>query len=289
MGSEATAIQHVADRFLMRLAAQEACRSTGVRLASAGLTPEVVAAFAEHFYLPQHEGRVAFGGLVRKLKQLVEGFKHLPHLWDKFKKAIGVESLADIPGAIKRLADLAKKTFRGVLHKMFDHWPLKIYTLEKGKVTSFNQMLDRLISKSPKLKHFLDAAITKVGDFGEMLRQYAPHIAGMAMVAIYVWVWFNVVEFEWDLKALVDAVTGAMTFPDFMASLPGSAFGFLLNGFGFGTFTLLPIAFAARVLYMVAHRYVEWTGRGFQVDWGKMMADFNLDPDLVAAAAPGAA
>lgn len=89
MGAEAAAIQHVADRFLVRLAAHEACRATGVRLASAGLTPMVVAALAEHFYLPQYEGRVAFGGLVRKLKKLVEGFKHVPKLWGKFKQAIG--------------------------------------------------------------------------------------------------------------------------------------------------------------------------------------------------------
>lgn len=36
-----------------------------------------------------------------------------------------------------------------------------------------------------------------------------------------------------------------------------------------------------------AYRYIEWTGRDFKVD--KMVADFNLDPALVAAAAPGAA
>lgn len=277
MGPEAAAIQHVADRYLCRLAAQEACLSTGVRLASAGLTPEVVAAFAEHFYLPQHEGRVAFGGLVRKLKQLVEGFKHLPRLWDKFKKVIGIESLADIPKAIMSLASTAKKAIKQVLHKMFDTWPLKIYTLEKGKLASFNQMLDKLIGKSPKLKRALDSAIRAVGSFGETVRQHAPHIMGAVMVAVYIWVWLNVVEFEWDLKALVDAISGGMTFPDFLSSLPGSAFGFLLNSFGFGTFTLLPLTLVARLMYLLGHRYVEWTGSGFKVDWGKIKADFDVD------------
>lgn len=277
MGAETTAIQHVADRFLMRLASQEACRTAGVRLASAGLTPEVVAAFAEHFYLPQHEGRVAFGGLVRKLKQLVDGFKHLPGLWDKFKKAIGVESLADIPGAIKDLAGVAKKAIKQVLHKLFDNWPLKLYTLEKGKILVFNQMLDKFISKSPTLKRALDTAATRIGEFGEMVRKRAPHIVGAVMAAIYIWVWLNVVEFEWNLKALVDAVSGMLTFPEFMASLPGSAFGFLLNAFGIGTFTILPFAIVARVLYLLQHRYVEWTGRGFRVDWSLMKSDFNIE------------
>lgn len=285
MGTEAAAIQHVADRFLVRLAAQEACRTTGMRLASAGLTPEVVAAFGEHFYLPQHQGKVAFGNLVRKLKKLVDGFKRLPKLWDKFKEVIGVESLMDLPGAIKNLAAMAEKGLRKVLHKLFDTWPLKIYTLEKGKIASFNAMLDTLISKSPKLKRVLDSAVSKIGDFGEMVRKHAPHIVGGLMAAIYIWVWFNVVEFEWDLKALVDAVSGALTFPEFMATLPGSAFGFLLNGFGFGTFTLLPLTIAARLLYLLQQRYISWTGTGFKVDWAMVKADFNVDTSSLSGAA----
>jgi len=285
MRTEAAAIQHVADRFLMRLAAQEACLSTGMRLASAGLTPDVVAAFGEHFYLPLHSGKVAFGMLVRKLKQLVDGFKHMPQLWEKFKSIIGIQSLADIPGAIKGLAATAVKALKSVLHKLFDTWPLKIYTLEKGKMMSFNQMLDKLISKSPKLKHILDSALTHFGNFGEMVRKQAPHIVGAVMVAVYIWVWLNVVEFEWDIKSLVDAITGGLTFPDFLASLPGSAMGFLLNGFGFGTFTLFPVALAARVLYLVAHRYVEWTGSGFRVDWDKMVKDFNMNPEALPGVA----
>lgn len=285
MEAEATAIQHVADRFMMRLAAQEACRATsGSKVASDGLTPEVVAVFAEHFYLPQHTGRVAFASLVRKLKQLVDGFKRLPKLWERFKEVLGVESLLDLPGAIKRLAESVTKVFRSAITKLFNHWPLKIYTLEKGKLFSFNQMLEGLLDHAPRFKQFLSQAVAKVGDFGEMIRQYAPHIVGVVMVGIYIWVWLNVVEFEWDLKALVDAVSGALTFPEFLATLPGSAFGFLLNGFGIGTFTLLPYLVVARILYLVAHRYIEWTSQGFRVDWNKMVADFKLDPALVTLA-----
>lgn len=277
MTREAAAIQHVADRFLVRLAAQEACRNSGMRLASSGLTPDVVAAFAEQFYLPQHEGKVAFGGLVRKLKQMVDGFKHLPHLWDKFKKALGVESLSDLPGVIMDMAGQAKKALRFVLTKVFNTWPLKIYTLDKGKLGGINQLLDSLISKSPKFKQFIQAAAAKMGHYGEMVRKAAPHITGAVMVAVYVWVWFNVVEVEWDLKALTDAVSGALTFPDFLASLPGSAVGLLLNTLNLGTFTLLPVTLAARVLYMLANRYIEWTGRGFKVDWALIKADFHVE------------
>jgi hypothetical protein len=116
-----------------------------------------------------------------------------------------------------------------------------------------------------------------------MLRKKAPHIMGVVMVGIYIWVWMNVVEFEWDFKGLTDAITGAMSFPDFLASLPGSAFGAILNVFGFGTFTLLPIAVAARILYLLQHRYVEWNGRGFTVNWALMKRDFDLEPARVGS------
>jgi len=270
------AIEHLADRYLIRLAAYQACAGTGVRLASEGLTPAVVEAFAEAFYLPQHQGRVAFGGLVKKLKQLVSVFKKAPQLWDRFKKLIGIEKITQIPKALKELGAKAKKWLRKTIDKLFNTWPLRIYTLEKGKLKSFNDMLSGWMARSPKLKRALDAGISRMGGFGEILRKKAPHIAGALMVGIYIWVWMNVVEFEWDMKGLTDAITGAMSFPDFLASLPGSAFGALLNIFGFGTWTLLPFAVAARILYLVQHRYVTWTGRGFTVDWDMMKADFNL-------------
>jgi len=275
------AIDRLADRYMVRMAATAACAGSGTRLASSGLTPNVVAAFAEHFYLPQYQGRVAFGGLLRKLKQLVEVFKKAPALWEKFKNLIGIKSLLDIPRAIKDLAAKAKKALRGLIHKMFDSWPLRIYTLEKGKLKSFNDMISGLMAKSPKLKKVLDAGISHLGSFGEMIRQHAPHIMGVLMVGIYIWVWMNVTEFEWDFKGLTDAVTGALSFPEFLATLPGSAFGGVLNIFGFGTFTLLPLAVAARVLYLLQHRYIEWTGRWFAVNWDLMKKDFNLEPSMV--------
>lgn len=270
------AVDNLADRYLVRLAAHEACLGSSVRSASTGLTPEVVSAFAEHFYLPQHQGRVAFGGLVRKLKEIVGVFRKAPRLWEGFKRLLGIENLTDIPGAIKDLAATAYKNLRGLLNKLFDTWPLKIYTLEKAKILSFNEMLARLIDHSPRLKKVLTKMVGKVGDFGEMLRKKAPRLTGIAMVGIYIWVWLNVVEFEWDLKALSDAITGALSFPDFLATLPGSALGALLNGFGLGTFSLLPYTVVARVLYLLQHRYVAWTGRGFQVHWDLMRQDFGV-------------
>lgn len=282
MTREKQAVHRVADRYIAFLAAQEAYASGGPRIASSGIPLSAVAAFAEHFYLPQHQGRVAFGGLVSKLKVLVDAFKRAPQLWERFKKLLHITGITDLPTAIKDLAARAYKILRGTIRKMFNSWPLRIYTLNKGKLKGINDLLDHLVGKSPKFKHLLDSAVTKVGNFGEMLRQQAPRLVGAAMVGIYLWIWLNVVEFEWDFKALVDAITGALTFPEFLSSLPGSALGALLNVFGFGTFTLLPISIAARVLYLVNHRYIEWSGQGFNVNWPLLRKDFGLDPERMS-------
>jgi len=246
----------------------------------------VVEGIGEFFYLPLHQGRVAFGfgGLVKRLKQLYDAFKRAPKLWSAFKKMVGIESLTDVPGKLKELAKSGYKALRGWVSSAFKKWPLKVYTLEKGKLLSFNEILDRfLLSKFPKVKAALQAGASKVADFGEMLRQRAPALAGLVMVAIYIYVWINVVEFEWDLKSLLDAFTGALTFHDFLGSLPGSTIGLLLNSLGLGTFTLLPYALAARLIYMVAHRYIEWTGRGFTIGWDQIKADFH-DVEIPAGA-----
>lgn len=177
---------------------------------------------------------------------------------------------------------MAVKGLRQALHKLFDTWPLKLYTLGKEKLGSFNDLLNKILARFPSFKRWVDAGLSKVGDLGEMLRQKAPRLTGLLMVAIYIWVWLNVVEFEWDFKSFADALSGAMTFPDFLASLPGSAFGFLLNFLKIGTFTLLPYTIAARIIYLVANRYVKWGGQGLEMDWGRLRADFGIEGAALA-------
>lgn len=233
----------------------------------------------ETFYLPQHRGKVAFFGLAKKLGQITSAFKKLPDLWEKFKKVVGIESLSDIPAALKRLWEAGKKALHGVIDKMFSKWPLKLYTLEKGKLSGFNDILDKMISQSPKLKAFLSKATQKIGDFGEMLRQYAPHLIGAAMLAAYIYIWLNVAEFEWDLKSLTDAIAGRLDFPSFLASLPGSAFGLLISSVSnVGTFTLLPYTIAARILFLIGSRYLSWNGTWFSFDWKALNEDFGVQP-----------
>jgi len=245
-------------------------------------------ALVESFWLPWNHGRIHkegfLGGVVKKVKQLWDLFKQIPKLWEKFKHLIGIESLTDIPRAI---ADLVKKgaaALRAAVHKAFNTWPLKLYTLEKGKLHSLNEILGKIMAKFPKFKHWLEAhAKPKVDMFDKWMRKYLPGISHLALIAIYIWIWWNVVEFEWDLKSFTDVLTGALTLGDLLASLPSSGLGFLLNSFGFGMFTLLPMAIVARVVFLVGHRIVEWHGDKFKVDVEQVADIAGVDPEEVPA------
>lgn len=272
-----SAKQRIAERFLVRQAARQACQ--GRRTASqAGLTPAVVEAFAEAFYLPFNQGRVAasFGNLVRKLQELTKFFTRFPKMWDRFKELIGVEGLTDLPGRVKDLAKEGYQALRKLVGKAFQHWPLKLYTLDKGKLKGINDLLNSALAKFPKLQSFLEQKVKpRVDAFDQWLRENLPVVSKVVIVAVYVWIWLNVVEFEWDMKSLVDALTGSIGLSDLLASLPGSALGFLMNALNLGTFTLLPVTLVVRLVYLVGRRYVVWTGEGIQVDWALLQKDFG--------------
>lgn len=270
-----TAQLRVANRYLIRLASQKAATPQGP-------TAEELELLAWAF-LPQ-EGKVAFTGLVKKLQQLSKALQKAPGLWERLKKNLGVQSITDLGITLKKLADSGYKALRGLLKKLFDTWPLKLYTLEKSKLLSFNTLLEKVLGKFPRLEAAVKAGARKIGDFGEMLRKRAPVLTGIVMAGIYIWIWMNVVEFEWDLESLVNAFTGHLTFHDLLASLPASIFGFLLNYFGFGTFTLLPYTIAARLLWLLGHRYLTWTGRGLQFEWELLKRDFGVEPESLARA-----
>jgi hypothetical protein len=239
------------------------------------LTPEALEAFAS-FWIPP-KGKVAFGGIIKRLKQLAEAFKKAPRLWEQFKKVIGAESLADIPGAIKDLAKKGRDVLKGVVGKLFGTWPLKIYTLEKSKLLSFQTILDRLLKKHPKFTHWLDSKVKpKVNQFDIWLRENIPVVSRALLVAVYFFIWFNVIEFEWDFHSLTEALTGNMSLVDLLGSLPSSAVGALLSSLGLGMFSLLPAAFVARLAWLIAHRYVHWTGKGFEFDMERLSNDLGM-------------
>jgi len=272
-----TSAQRIADLYIIKMAAREATSTREFRRRRAAvrdLTAEVMEAFAEGFYLPMHEGRVAFGGILGKLRDLTKLFTKKPRIWENFKKAIGIESLSDLPGAIKQAAKDGYAALKRILGKVFSTWPLMLYTLPEAKLFSVNGALGVLIKQFPAFESYLEKNVRpRVDAFDEWFRKALPRVSTVVLVAAFFFIWWNVVEFEWDVDSLGSILLGQITLSDLLGSLPGSAVGFLLKGFGFGTFTLFPAALIARLLFLMGKRYLVWTGRGFRIDWDRLSKD----------------
>ena len=122
-------------------------------------------------------------------------------LWEKVKEFIGVKSLADIPGRVKELAKEGYAALKKVLTRVFKTWPLKLYTLPENALFSVNKILENLLVRFPQFGKWLEASVKpRVDQFDKWLSEHLPVVRRVLMTAIYVWIWLNVVEFEWDLK-----------------------------------------------------------------------------------------
>ena len=264
-------VEVVAHKHLCRQASYKAWRSFPKVASTSDFNPIIVGDFLSSF-----STRVALKGLVSQAKKIISLFSKSPKLWDSFKKLLGIESVREIPAALKKLGDLAVSALKKALHTLFVSWPLKLFTLPHQKIFSFNAWLDKIVKSYPKLKQWVDRVSHTIGDWGEWVRKKAPHITGLVMAAIYIWVWVNVVEFEWDAHSFLRALTGQMDFHDFLTTIPGSAFGFLLNVFDIGTFTLLPYVISARILVLIYYKFVVWDGDSFIVT-PQMSKEFGVE------------
>lgn len=281
--------QRVATRYYIRNAARtviNASSFTSRKASTLGITPAILEAFAEGFYIPQYQGRVAFGGLVQKLHALLSIFTKAPQLWEQFKTFLGVINLTEIPKVIKEWAQKGYAALRKIVTQTFNKWPLKIYTLEKGKLKSTIEWLNQLTKKYPAFSKWLNnTARPLVNQFDQWLKDNMPVISKFLLGAIYFWIWFNVVEYEWDVKNLIDTLrnimSGSLTLVNLFANFPAAVIGSILRIFGFNSFTLIPATIALRFIYLMAHRYIFWTGKGFEVNQTKFQTDFNIEPERV--------
>lgn len=277
----------IAARYEIRQAARLACHSGPTRTASSVLTEKMLIAMAEGALIPR-EGmprRAAFTGLLRQFQQISSAVQRFPKMWDKLKDVIGVDRITELPGKLKELASEGHQLLKKIIGKVFQWWPLKLYLLPESKIVGLNTLIEKLLNMSPAFSRFLKEKVKpKIDQFDAWLREHLPKISRLAMVAIYIWIWLNVVEFEWDLKGLIDAATGHLTLADLLASLPSSILGFMMNSLGFGTFTLLPHAYAVRLLVVIGARYIEWKGGSFHINTKALQEDFGISPDLLPSA-----
>lgn len=280
----------VAARHLIRLAARDACRSTfRTRTASVGLTERVFIACAEGALIPEDGSPVRLAGLMdlpRKMIEFAKVVKRFPNLWEKAKEFLGVESLTELPGRVKELAKEGYTALKKIVSGLFNSWPLKLYSLPENKLFSVNSVIESMMSRFPQFGSWLKTNVKpRVDQFDKWLKEYLPNISKVLMTAIYIWIWLNVVEFEWDLKGIIEAATGHLSLSTLLASLPGSAIGAMMNSLSLGTFALLPAAMAARLVFLMSKRYLTWTGGGFEFDWELLKQDYGVDPDQVSGSA----
>jgi hypothetical protein len=225
------------------------------------LSEEEWIALGEALWLPaspQVRTALSFSGLARKLAQLKQVFSKMPRLWDDFKKIVGIESPLQLPSALKEIAKQGYGVLKKILGRAFSEFPLNIFLIRGAGVNDF---LKALVRRSPALEKALAGIKERADVIGDWLKKRAPVLSTILIVAVFVFIWMNVLEFEWNLADLARALVGQISLGDLLASLPGSALGFLLNSLGISTFGLLPAALAARILWLIARGYVTWDGK----------------------------
>jgi hypothetical protein len=286
VAAQAEMVSRVAARAEIRRVASQVCSEVFPgKTASSRSTREILVAMAEGALIPS-EGPVhvaGLGSLVAKLKQIASAIKANPNVWDHLKKMIGVESLDQLPGKLKELVKEGYHWLRKAMDHAFKSWPLKIYTFPEAKLISLNALIEKMAKMSPRFMKFLhDHVKPHVDQFDVWLRKNLPTVSKALMVGIYVWIWFNVVEFEWHLKDMLDAATGALSLSDLLASLPGSILGFMMNSLGFGTFTLFPAAFIMRLVVVTGARYLDFEGGSVKLNYSKLQKDFGMSHEELA-------
>ena len=279
------ATQRVADRHLIRLAAREVCAGPAFRTRTAALhdlTPEVLAAFGEAFYLPTHSGKVAFGSMARKLTKLLAFFKKAPKAWQRIKDFLGIRRLTDIPKALKTWAKRGLSALKGLLKQATEVFPLSLFFVPQSKMPGLTDLMARIMAKHPGIQKALSKIRGSAVHIDKWLNKYLPRLKRPLLAAIFIWVWFNVAELSWDLESLIQGFTGGISFGELLASLPESGIGFIaaVAGLGYGA---LPVTLILRLMWLVANKYLKWVpGKGFMVNWEAVAPGAGLQTEAVS-------
>jgi hypothetical protein len=246
-------------------------------------TPDVLAAFGEGFLMD--EVRTAgFASLRRKLDRIWKFIQRAPRAWEKLKDFFKVENAKQLGEAIKTWAARGKKVLVRLVKKMTETFPLSLYFVDQGKMPGLSALLKRIVEKSPKLQKTLSSINTSVVQpLDRWIEKYIPKLGRPLKAAVFIWVWLHVVEITWDFNALLIGFTGGLSLGALFGGFPESSIGFLLSLFGVG-YGMLPVALVARILWLVAHKYVSWVpGKGLKVHWDRITGERGQRPELVPA------
>lgn len=193
-----------------------------------------------------------------------------PKFLSIIKESLGVSSLSEVPSRLKSLAATAKKYLRDLLTQWKSSFPMSLYFDGKQKMPSLTDLLNRIVSKSPRMKSLLESVKSGVNVLDSFLAKHLPTLGKPLLAAIYIYVWLNVTELSWDIESVVKGFTGRISLVELFASLPESGIGALVGLTGVGTFYFVPITIIARIVWLVGKNYLEWTGSGFVIRWDRM-------------------
>jgi len=246
-------------------AARRICASGTVRTASAVLSSDALAAFGEFLWEPGT--KLAFFGLMKKLKQLYDAFKKAPNLLDSIQQMIGDLT----PSAIKDWARKGKQALKNIGKRIMHSFPLAAFFCPKRKAPGLTDMVARMIKKAPWLEKQLKRVKTNIVDpLDKLLDKHIPNLKRPLIAAIFIFIWLNVVEISWDGDFLWRGFTGALSLGELLVSLPESGLGFVAAAMGLGIYTI-PLVIIARIVWLVANHYLEWVpGKGFKIRWDNL-------------------
>ena len=266
---EVPSAQRVAHQQLVQLACQTVhghANRTARRVVSHDVFASIVEAFLDADGLTITAG---FGSILKKVQQFMAFLQRAPSLIPKLKELLGDLT----PGNLQKWAKEGKDALVRTLTKVSREFPLGIFFHPKVKLPTLTSLLSKII-KDTKVGKFLDEKIKPGATYiDELFKKHLPTLRRPLYAAIFIYIWFGVVEISWDFAGILDGFLGNVSLTDLMTSLPESAIGAILVSVGLG-YHFLPVMVVARLVWLVAQNYIEWdVGSGsFKVHWNLMGA-----------------
>lgn len=236
------------------------------KIASVGLTPEILHAFGDVFLLRSNT-HIAFGGILKQLSKLVKLFKRAPELLERLKEFLGELTYSNIKKWVQEGFKDAKKYVLNAIKE----WPLALFFFPKSKLPSITELMHKILdgTKIGSLLSKIKPAVIKIDSFlnkHPIIRKLSRPV----LAAIFIWIWFNVAEISWDMDNLIKGFTGQISFSELLSSLPESGIGLLFASLGVGYHFMGPVLIA-RLIWLVASNYITYQpDKGFLIHWDKM-------------------
>ena len=217
--------------------------------------------------------RQAGFSIFKQVSKLLKFLRRAPRALEKIRSMIGELT----PANLRKWAVDGKKALRRVLSNAALSFPLGIFFHPKTSLPTLTDLVNRIMTDT-EIGKFLRAQVKpKVDSLDRLLERHLPNLRRPLLAAIFIFIWLNVTEVSWNFSDLMDGFTGAGSLSKLLSSLPESALGCLLRGFGLG-FQIVPVVLLARFLWLVAHNYIEWNNGSFKVHWN-LLGSYHVLPE----------